>query len=106
MCLRCLKFVLFWATGPSEVLGHYSVQGILSNGLSGGKRMRSASPHISGCLQGGELNVLLQLPWVDADVIKKITRKGGARSVAELMGMDEQERLELLVTSGESLIPG
>ena len=52
-------------------------------------------------VQGGELNVLLQLPWVDADVVKKISRKGGARSVAELMGMGEQERLELLVTSGE-----
>ncbi len=50
--------------------------------------------------------MLLQLPWVDADVIKKISRKGGARSVAELMGMDEQERLELLVTSGECLSPG
>lgn len=45
--------------------------------------------------------MLLQLPWVDADVVKKISRKGGARSVAELMGMGEQERLELLVTSGE-----
>ena len=33
-------------------------------------------------------------------MIKKITRKGGARSVAELLCMDEQERLELLVTSG------
>ena len=54
-----------------------------------------------GTSQGGELNILLQLPWVDADMIKKITRKGGARSVAELMAMDEQERLELLVTSGE-----
>ena len=53
------------------------------------------------CVQGGELNVLLQLPWLDADVVKKISRKGGARSVAELMGMGEQERLELLVTSGE-----
>jgi hypothetical protein len=52
-------------------------------------------------VQGGELNVLLQLPWVDPDVVKKISRKGGARSVAELMGMGEQERLELLVTSGE-----
>lgn len=39
-------------------------------------------------------------------MIKKISRKGGARSVAELMGMDEQERLELLVTSGECLSPG
>ena len=53
-------------------------------------------------LQGGELNVLLQLPWVDADVIKKISRKGGARSVAELMRMGEQERLELFVTSGRA----
>ena len=44
--------------------------------------------------------MLLQLPWVDADVIKKISRKGGARSVAELMRMGEQERLELFVTSG------
>ena len=51
-------------------------------------------------LQGGELNVLLQLRWVDADIIKKISRKGGARSVAELMRMGEQERLELFVTSG------
>ena len=50
--------------------------------------------------------MLLQLPWVDADVIKKFSRKGGARSAAELMGMDEQERLELLVTSGECLSPG
>ena len=46
--------------------------------------------------------MLLQLPWVDADVIKKVSRKGGARSVAELMGMGEEERLELLVTSGGS----
>ena len=45
--------------------------------------------------------MLLQLPWVDPDVVKKISRNGGARSVAELMGMGEQERLELLVTSGE-----
>lgn len=44
--------------------------------------------------------MLLQLPWVDADIIKKISRKGGARSVAELMRMGEQERLELFVTSG------
>lgn len=50
--------------------------------------------------------MLLQLPWVDADVIKKITRKGGARSVAELMGMGEEERLELLVTSGRACALG
>ena len=56
-------------------------------------------------LQGGELNVLLQLPWVDADVIKRISRKGGARSVAELMRMGEQERLELFVTSGKEPMP-
>ncbi len=72
-----------------------------------------ACPEIPRCrwlkklwwVQGGELNVLLQLPWVDPDVIKKVSRKGGARSVAELMGMGEQERLELLVTSGAPLSP-
>ncbi len=52
-------------------------------------------------VQGWELNALLQLPWVDADVVKKISRKGGARSMAELVAMGEQDRLELLVTSGE-----
>ena len=36
-------------------------------------------------------------------MIKKVSRKGGARSVAELMAMGEQERLELLVTSGNPL---
>lgn len=56
---------------------------------------------VSGDAQGGELNVLLQLPWVNAEVLKRISRKGGARGVAELLGMGEQERLELFVTSGE-----
>jgi len=55
-------------------------------------------------VQGGELNVLLQLPWVDADIVKKISRKGVARSVAELTGMGDQERLELFVTSGKGSI--
>ncbi len=48
--------------------------------------------------------MLLQLPWVDADIVKKISRKGVARSVAELTGMGDQERLELFVTSGKGSI--
>ena len=48
--------------------------------------------------------MLLQLPWVDADIVKKIGRKGVARSVAELTSMGDQERLELFVTSGEGSI--
>lgn len=49
---------------------------------------------------GGDMNMLLQLPYFDQEVVKKIGRKK-VGSIAELATMDAEERLELFVMSGE-----
>ena len=90
-----MRYRLRWA-----VLGNYILAARGSRCVTSDTDPPGCNDALVPALQGGELNVLLQLPWVDADVIKKISRKGGARSVAELMRMGEQERLELFVTSG------
>jgi hypothetical protein len=55
---------------------------------------------VAECWQGaGDMNILLQLPYFDHDVVKKIGRKK-VSSVAELAAMDPEERLELFVMSG------
>jgi hypothetical protein len=48
---------------------------------------------------GSDLQLLVQLPFFDHDVVKKLSRKK-VGSVAELASLDAEERLELLIMSG------